>query len=354
MSANVARLPSRPARPTIEVGGRPNETLEAALLAYALTESLDGMAHAEMRFGNWGGPDEPGFQYFDRRTLDFATEIVVKLRDAVLFRGRISALSGHFPAGGAPEISVLAEDRLQDLRMLRRTRTFEQASLADVVSRVASDHGLQADAQGSGPTYAVLAQVNQSDLAFLNDLARREGAQVWSEDSKLVLRKGRERADVELAWAGTLREFDVAADISGQRTKVTASGWSVAQKQAVTSEAQKAAVQAELGNDEAGEDILTAKFGERPERIVHYTPANEDEARSQAEASYRYMARNFVTGRGVCETDPLIRCGAKVTLSGLGPLFDGAYRLRTVTHLFDAAEGSRSEFTCDRPGLGRP
>ena len=34
MSANVARLPSRPARPTIEVGGRPNETLEAALLAY--------------------------------------------------------------------------------------------------------------------------------------------------------------------------------------------------------------------------------------------------------------------------------------------------------------------------------
>ena len=301
MSANVARLPSRPARPTIEVGGRPNETLEAALLAYALTESLDGMAHAEMRFGNWGGPDEPGFQYFDRRT-----------------------------------------------------RTFEQASLADVVSRVASDHGLQADAQGSGPTYAVLAQVNQSDLAFLNDLARREGAQVWSEDSKLVLRKARERADVELAWAGTLREFDVTADLSGQRTKVTASGWSVEQKQAVTSEAQKAAVQAELGNDEAGADILAAKFGERPERIVHYTPANEDEARSQAEASYRYMARNFVTGRGVCETDPLIRCGAKVTLSGLGPLFDGAYRLRTVTHLFDAAEGSRSEFTCDRPGLGRP
>lgn len=354
MSASVARLPSRPARPTIEVGGRPNETLEAALLAYALTESLDGMAHAELRFGNWGGPEQPGFQYFDRRTLDFATEITVKLRDGLLFRGRISALSGHFPSGGAPEISVLAEDRLQDLRMVRRTRSFAQSSLADIIRRVAADHGLQADAQGSGPTYATLAQVNQSDLAFLNDIARREGAQVWCEGDRLFLRSSRERPDVELAWAGTLREFDVSADLSGQRTKITAAGWSVAQKQAVRSEAQKSAVQNELGNDEAGADILAAKFGDRPDRIVHTIPANEDEARSQAEASYRYMARNFVTGRGVCETDPLIRCGAKVKLSGLGPLFDGAYRLRSVTHLFDAAEGSRSEFTCDRPGLGRP
>jgi hypothetical protein len=354
MSASVARLPSRPARPTIEVGGRQNETLEAALLGYALTESLDGMAHAELRFGNWGGAEQPGFQFFDRRTLDFATGITVKLRDGVLFEGRITALSGHYPQGGAPEIGVLAEDRLQDLRMVRRTRSFAQTSLADVVQRVAGDQGLQADAQGSGPTYAALAQVNQSDLAFLNDLARREDAQVWCEGDRLFLRKSRERADVELAWAGTLREFDVAADLSGQRTKVSASGWSVAQKQAVTSDAQKAAVQSELGNDEAGADILADKFGERPERLVHQTPANEDEARSQAEASYRYMARNFLTGRGVCETDPLVRCGAKVKLSGLGPLFDGAYRLRTVTHLFDSAEGSRSEFTCDRPGLGRP
>jgi len=354
MSANVARLPSRPARPTIEVGGRQNETLEAALLAYALTESLDGMAHAELRFGNWGGADQPGFQFFDRRTLDFAANITVKLRDGVLFQGRITALSGHYPQGGAPEIGVLAEDRLQDLRMVRRTRSFAQSSLADVVQRVASDHGLQADAQGNGPTYAALAQVNQSDLAFLNDLARREDAQVWCEGDKLFLRKSREREGLELAWAGTLREFDVSADLSGQRTRVSTSGWSVDQKQAVTSDAQKAAVQGELGNDEAGADILAEKFGERPERIVHQAPANEDEARSQAEASYRYMARNFVTGRGVCETDPLVRCGAKVMLSGLGPLFDGAYRLRTVTHLFDAAEGSRSEFTCDRPGLGRP
>ncbi|MEO6092086.1 MAG: contractile injection system protein, VgrG/Pvc8 family [Novosphingobium sp.] len=354
MSASVARLPSRPARPTIEVGGRANATLEAALLSYALTECLDGMAHGELRFGNWGGADRPGFQYFDRQTLDFAAEIVVKLRDSVLFRGRISALSGHYPSGAAPEIGVLAEDRLQDLRMVRRTRSYEKSSLADVARRIAGDNGLQADVSGSGPTYAALAQVNQSDLAFLNDLARREGVQVWCESDRLVLRKDRERPDLELAWAGTLREFEVTADLAGQRTKVTASGWSVADKKAVLAEAQKSAVQGELGADESGADILAAKFGERPERIVHQVPANEDEARSQAEASYRYMARNFVTGRGVCETDPLVRCGAKVTLSGLGPLFDGAYRLRSVTHLFDAAEGSRSEFTCDRPGLGRP
>ncbi|MEY4953632.1 MAG: hypothetical protein RL299_2056, partial [Pseudomonadota bacterium] len=39
--------------------------------------------------------------------------------------------------------------------------------------------------------------------------------------------------------------------------------------------------------------------------------------------------------------------------TGLGPLFDGDYRIRARTHLFDASDGARTQFTCDRPGLGR-
>src|SRR5204862_470605 len=84
-------------------------------------------------------------------------------------------------------------------RMARRTRTFADASLGDVLRRIASDHGLQADVSASGETYKLLAQVNQSDLAFARDLARREDAQVWVEGTTL---KANQRARRQ---AGTLK-----------------------------------------------------------------------------------------------------------------------------------------------------
>lgn len=353
MPSNVARLPSRPARPTIEIGGEQQARLEAGLVEYAINDSIDGIANAELRFGNWGGEDQPGFQYFDRQTLDFGKVITVKMGSDTLFKGKISAICGHYPEGGQPQISVLAEDRLQDLRMVRRTRSFEQKSLADVARAIANDHGLQVMADTSGPTYAALAQVNQSDLAFLHGLARGEGAQVYISDDRLVVKPLHDHAAVELAWAGTLRSFDAAADLASQRTTVTASGWNAADKAGVKFKAEKAALGNEIGQDEAAADILQAGFGERNDQVAHGTPATDQEARTLAEASYRQMARNFIIGEGVCETDAKLRPGAKLDLTGLGPLFDGSYRIRSVTHLFDAEEGARSEFSCDRPGLGR-
>lgn len=354
MTTNVARLPSRPARPTIEIDGEQDTRLEAGLLEYAISDGIDAIANAELRFGNWGGEDSPGFQYFDRAKLDFGREIAVKMGSDILFKGKISAISAHYPEGEPPQIAVLAEDRLQDLRMVRRTRSFEQKSLADIARAIASDHGLQPMVDTSGPTYASVAQVNQSDLAFLHDLARMEGAQVWFADDKLLVKKAHDVPDVSLAWAGTLRSFDVVADLATQRTSVTASGWSVADKQGVKNKADKAALGSELGENQAGAEILASAFGDRSDQVAHGLPATDQEAKSLAEASFRSMARNFIVGDGVSETDAKMRPGAKLELSGLGPLFDGSYRIRSVCHLFDAADGARTEFSCDRPGLGRP
>ncbi|MEO9130002.1 MAG: hypothetical protein ABI240_02210, partial [Sphingomonas sp.] len=75
MSAEVSRLPMRPARPSIAIGGTRDAKLEASLLRYELSDSIEGMARAELVFGNWGGEDKPGFQYFDRKTLDFGKAI---------------------------------------------------------------------------------------------------------------------------------------------------------------------------------------------------------------------------------------------------------------------------------------
>ncbi|MFL6740998.1 MAG: phage late control D family protein [Sphingomicrobium sp.] len=354
MAAEVSRLPSRPARPTIEVGGQRNAVLEAALLSYELGDSLESMARAELAFGNWGGENQPGFQHFDRRTLEFGKALKVTMNDAALFEGRITALGADFPEGAPPTMTVLAEDRLQDLRMTRRTRCFSQASLGDVIRRIASDHGLQAEIRIDAPAVPLLVQLNQSDLAFLFDTARRFDVDIHVSGTKLRALPARTEQAVKLAWAGTLRSFNVVADLAGQRSAIVASGWNVARKRGISQRGAKAAIQSELGSDQPAADILPGALGERVDTLAHALPRSADEARQLAEASYRHMARSFVTGEGQFETEPEVRVGAKLELKGLGPLFDGTYRAISVTHLFDSDRGARTEFRCNRPGLGRP
>jgi len=353
-ASNVTPLPMRPARPTIEIDGTRADKLESALMTMELADSVEGMARAELVFGNWGGGDTPGFQHFDRKTIEFGKPIKVKLGDDLLFEGKISAITADFADGAPPTIGVLVEDRLQDLRMARRSRSFERTTIADVARKIASDHGLTPKIDLTGTSQLCIAQVNQSDLALLHDLARREDALVWVQGTELHLAKLRPAEKVELRWAGSLREFHVEADLASQRTAIVASGWNVADKKVATNKATDAAVSGETGSTDSGAKILKSAFGERVDTIAHALPRDDAEARAVAEASFRHMARRFVTGEGVAETKATLRVGATLALTGLGKLFDGDYRATAVTHRFDSAMGMRSEFRCERAGLGRP
>src|SRR5258708_23878386 len=262
------------ARPSIEIEGQRDATLTSALLALLIVESSDGLYRCEATFGNWGGAEHGGFQHFDRKQLEFGKSFAVKLADGVLFDGRISAITAAFPDGGPPQVGICAEDRLQDLRMTRRTRSFDDKSVADVIRSIAGDHGLQAQIDLSGETYKLLAQVNQSDLAFVRDLARREDAQVWVEGSNLkaAQRPRRNGASLELAWAGKLREFHVSADLAHQRTKLVAAGWNVGDKEAAKHEATGAAIQAEPKGGPGGPQPLQSAVGARPHPPAHRSP----------------------------------------------------------------------------------
>jgi len=347
-------LPVKGARPAIAIDGQRSDTLTSALLDLEIADSTDGLAHCDMTFGNWGGTEHGGFQFFDRELLDFGKALTVSLDGDALFDGRISAITATYPDGGPPQVGVCGEDRLQDLRMTRRTRSFSDASLSDVLRQVASDHGLQPRVDVTGATYRLLAQVNQSDLAFIRDLARREDVQVWVEGKRLnaVKRASRHGGTLELSWAGQLREFNVSADLAHQRTKLVGSGWSVPDKQTTKHEADEAAIRSELNGGTSGAETLQRAFGARIDTLAHGLPAADAEARALAEASFRYLARRFVVGRGVAETQVDLRVGAKLKITGLGPLFEGEYVV-TETHIwFDAAQGLRTEFTCDRPAIG--
>jgi phage protein D len=350
------------ARPVLKVAGTARPELAQALSSLAVAETTDGLFHLEATVGNWGAASGGiGYLYFGRDLLDFGVELSVEMgagdAQGTIFTGRISALEARFPIQRPPELTLLAEDRLQGLRMTRRTRTFEQASLSDVLRRVAGDHGLTPDLDVDDLSPPVIAQLDQTDLAFLRDLARLADAEVWVDGTTLHVqaRARRRGASVTLAFGQTLREFQVTADLAAQRTSLRVSGWDVDGKAAIDEEATDACLGSELGpGTSSGASVLRNVLGEKVERVVHAMPLSTPEARARAEALFRREARRFVRGRAVAEGDARLRVGAQVTLGELGPLFNGAYEVTEVRHLFDWRNGYRTLLTVERPGLGNP
>jgi uncharacterized protein len=347
-------------RPRIRVEGRDEPALGQQLQGLFIEETTAGLCRCEATFVNWGPRDgSVGYLYFDRALLDFGVSLEIDLGagDGAgrVFAGRITGIEGRFSGGRPPELLVMAEDRLQDLRMTRRTRSWEQASDADVIRGVAQAHGLRADVDLAGPTHRVVAQVNQSDLALARDRARAAGAELWIEGDTLRARPRPDRGagSLALTYGQGLHEFAVAADLAHQSTAFTVAGWDVASKQAVQPSATASVVQAELHGGDSGSDILQRAFGRRPQQVVHDLPVDEDEARALAEAHYARAARRFVTGNGVAEGDARLRVGAELELRQVGPLFDGRYFVTRVRHTFDMAHGFRTAFTVERPALGR-
>jgi Bacteriophage probable baseplate hub protein len=358
--AEDARSGFYASRPILRVGGEDRPELgESQLLSLLVEETTLGLFRCEARLVNWGPHDDGvGFLYFGGDIFDFGKDLEVTLgapgESRRVFAGRITGLEAQYPPERVPELTVLAEDRFQDLRMERRTRTFADVTDADVVRRIAGAHGLTADVDVDGPSHRVLAQLNQSDLAFLRERAAAVDAELWIEGRTLHAQARARRAPgaVSLTYGKNLLEFSVLADLAHQRSAVQVTGWDVGGKRAIEVEAGESAIGAELAGGRSGGAVLARALSARTERVATAMPLSSAEARALAEARYRARARGFLRATGVADGDAQIRVGATVDLGGLGTLFDGKYYVTVARHTFDLRHGYRTTFDAERAGIG--
>lgn len=356
MAASSTTTGIRVSRPSIFVGGQEDLTLAQGLLQMTISESVHGLYHCELKFGNWGPvQNDIGFLYFDRKKIDFGKAVQVKVDGAKIFDGKISAIEGRFGEGCPPEVVVLVEDRLQDLRMTQRTRSFNDVTDADVMNRIARDYGLQAQIDASGPTHKFLYQHNQSDLSFLRERARFVDAEVWVDDRTLYCRTRSKRNDgtLKLNYGGELREITVSADLAEQRSSIIVVGWDVSGKSQIKYEATDQVLGGELNGDSSGSSILKSAFAARRQVLSHTIPLTSSEAQTEAESVMRMTSRRFLVARGMAQGNAKLNVGTYVDLQGLGPLFSGKYYLAHVKHIFDGLDGFLTEFTAERCGLGK-
>ncbi|NHN38327.1 phage late control D family protein [Pseudomaricurvus alcaniphilus] len=348
--------------PVFSVDGEDRGELARDLVFLQVEESVSGLKNLQARFvaiGARGRGEREELLYMDGEILDFGKALQVAIgplsNQRTIFDGHITALEIHFEEAQEPELCVYAEDRLMDLRMTRRIRTYEEMSDADIASAIASEHGMTPEVDVSGPTHDRIQQLNMSDLAFLRERARLLQAEVWADGDTLHFktRDRRQAAAQTLVRGNEIITLSACADLAHQRTQVHVSGYDANRREVIDESVGEEAIQAEITSGRSGPAVLQQAFGERIERRLRETPLESSEASEWARAEMLRRARQFVVINGITSGSPDMTVGSALTLERVGPVFEGeGYYVTHLKHTFDLAQGHRTHFEAERATVG--
>lgn len=345
--------------PVFRVDEEARGELARDILRLEIDETTAGLKTLSARFIAQGPvPDKPqeAQLYLDGSIIDFGKKLDVSIGAGdgarTVFSGHISGIEASFQEGREPEVLVFAEDKLMNLRMTRRMKTYEKMTDAQIAEAIASEHGLQAQTDTDGPTYDVVQQWNMSDLAFLRERARLIQAEIWFQDDALHFktRDKRTATELTLVQGNHIIELQARADLAHQRTKVKVSGFDASERSQIDEEATEDAILAEVSGGRTGPATLERAFGERISFRVREVSLASGEATAWARAEMLRRARAFVTVAGTTSGTPDMVVGSRLTLERVGQPFNGpGYYVTRVLHTYDLKNGHRTRFAAERP-----
>lgn len=342
-------------RPTLRFGGQRSPLADELLQEMTLKEERGGLSSLELTFIDWTtrGGAQAGFAFADTAVLKLGADIRVYGGDSTapqeLFRGRVSGLEAAAGADGPPVIVALAEDRLQQARKTRRSRSFAGRTPADIVSTVAAGLGLK-PVIGDGLDHPVSdwLQLNQSDLAFLRQVLERVDADLRVIGDELHAGSTGEerRGRLELRLHDNLIAVRATADLADQTATLRLAGRDPATGEVVRASASEGRLGPGTGRRSAAFLPRSLDVTE-PETIAHCEAMTRRECDALAAAAFGRRARRFVRVSGKAAGDPRLRVGTVVSLRRLNPQFENDYAVTAATHIFGPRTGYVTEFAAE-------
>jgi phage protein D len=356
--AAVSQLPVYSARPTIRIDEQDFDRADQLLIEMELQEQESGLSALQLRFSNIASDPEGDADYAfeDESELKLGSRITVYAGDRnepqEIFRGVITGLEADFPGEAPPELLILAEDLLQSSRLTRRSKTWEDLSIADLADSIASNLNLSPVVTGFSERIGNQVQLNESDLAFLRRLLRRYDGdvQLVGEELQVSPRPEVQRGELELAMFGQLQSVKFIADLSQQVSEVSVSGWDANRGQAI--ETTSSGANPGPGEGRSGAETLIDALGARSEHIGHVMVASNDEAQQLADSHFDQHARGFVCAHARAEGNPALRVGTHVRLTGISTRFENTYYVTSACHKYTVSQGYQTEFKAECHHLG--
>ncbi len=250
-----------------------------------------------------------------------------------VFVGEIVTFEPEFTSAAAT-ICVRAYDKSHRMHRNRRSATFQDMTLADVVQKVAGENGLQVGTVDSTPTvHPFLQQSMESDLDFLNRLAARENCEFGVSEGRVFLHRQSNGGGAvpTLSWRENLKSFKPRMSAAQQHDKVKVSSYDPVSRTAVVGEATQPGALPRAAQE--ARDKASA-FGASELLVADRIANSAEEARTIAQSTLDKLASGSFEAEGVMEGNPAVKAGGKLKLEGFGPRFDGEHQLTSVTHVY--------------------
>lgn len=279
-----------------------------------------------------------------------------------MLSGVITELTTSFASGGTPELTVAGYDDLYWLTVGKTTRNWEGKTDSFAVADVAARNELSSVVEETSPSKPRIDQNEETDMAFIEKLAERNGFTFLLKDGALHFgpRHDREAPILELEWGLGLVGFSPEAKLGRQIAEVRVLGRDTEQGEQIVGVATKADLtEGDTGGQNASELVTQAQAGASSRadnsilkiRTAVHTKA---EAEARAKGILEERAQDFLTGSGESIGLPEIRPDVNIELKGLGSGFSKVYYVSETTHTIDSG-GYKTTFNVQEPNIdGRP
>lgn len=335
------------ARPRFKVDGLDEAALAEAAKDVLIQQPLNGRAHAELRLINWGRRENAADPGFILQHIQHGAEIEIKIGEdnqQPLFAGDITAIEERY-GDGAPQLVILAEDKMHLLARHRYSRSFSEQSLDQVIQSLAEDAGLTADVQVDSGT-ADWHQLNESNLAFMQRLLAPYDIAARLENGALRVKAEQvDAAPATLSPQDGTEYLRIIADLNGQPAATKVASYNLAQDEAVSSESDSLD-DAPAGTTSA--ELLAGLSWPGDAYFPHPYAQKQQQSERWANAMFKRRAKAFLHGDAVCVGIPECRPGREIELTDVSDRLRGRYQIVHCSHRFDSANGYRTHLKLNR------
>ena len=263
----------------------------------------------------------------------------------VMLEGIVTEISTSFAAGGTPELTVSGFDLLYPLTIGKGTRNWERKRDSDALVDVARDRGISAKPEATSPVKPRIDQSQETDMAFIEKLAKRNKATFYMREGKLYFgeRHNKDSAVVELFWGLGLLGFSPEANIARQITEVHVHSQPAKEGKAIVGKARQGDETGADSDAETGAERIVEALSDKPVLSVRAPVHSQAEADARARAILDERAQQLVKGSGESIGLPEIVPDVNIRLEGMGRGFSKTYWVSEATHTLDG-NGYRTSF----------
>src|SRR5687768_7109460 len=321
-------------------------------------EEVGKLARASILLRNWDDETQ-SVTHSEAGVFEPGAEVEVQLgwngELETVFEGVVVELGGSFTGQCQPAVEVGCRCKGALLAGARRSRVAEDVADGDVVSTIASDAGLQADAEaGAQQPFAVQRAV--TDWEYLRSRAEALGMALYVRGDSLVFKPpaASAAAALTLEWTANVLELSLRRDLNGQPENATAAGWDPAALEPADAEAAPGDAGVSTGaRPTLDADLGTAGWAGLAERIPRTGAVAPDELDLLAKGRMRAAALAHGSGRGRILGMPSLRIDSVLAVERVGDALGGSFYVSAVRHVFDTS-GYTTEFQLGLPVPLRP